>query len=58
MDFEFTAIARTSVHLADRQAASQSPPRGTVELSRKLAKRLVVDARGRLGQGTVRQALE
>jgi hypothetical protein len=39
VDFQFAAVARTGIDLADRQAAAEPPPRGTVELPCKLAKR-------------------
>jgi hypothetical protein len=43
MDFEFTAVARTGIHLAYRQAATQPAPRCYVDARRKFREFTVVE---------------
>jgi hypothetical protein len=58
VDLKLTSIARPGIDLADGEAAAKLPPRGAIEICRKLGQGRVVRLRRRLGHRPPHHILE
>jgi hypothetical protein len=58
VDLELASIAGPGIDLADGEAAAKLPPRGAIEVCRKLGQGRVVGLRRRLGHPAPHHILE
>ena len=58
VDFQFAAVARPRIDLANGKAAAQTPPRRGIDLQSQFGQRVLVHRRGALRQRQAEQALE
>src|SRR5437867_1640025 len=58
VDFEFAAVARAGIDLPNRETATQTPPRCSLDAGAQLGQHLLVLDRRCLGQWATHQALE